>query len=432
MSNALSIATVTAVIKNLLENGLVSDAIAASVGDVLVTALPPDKIQVGSDERAQINLFLYQVTQNRNVDWVSQELRTRHRNSNNHARATNPPLALDLHYLLTAYGAKDFQAEILLGYTLQMLYTSPVIRSEVVKNTLLNASQPGTSGVFSQALAGISVSDLAERIGQIKISPEFLNMEETSKIWSALQTHYRSSATYQASMVLIESDNTDDKSEGFDPMLFEPSIEQVTMPFSESEQKLVVGSTLILRGKRLQGDVTKVRLGNTDKFFVPFDIQSGQVSLLIPADLHAGVQSVQVVHQKMGRTEDANNLVESNVAAFVLHPRITVETRYIASLEGNEGDLRSGKINVKLTPKVSKEQRVILHLNEITNENKSENLKAYSFPVPAPSLDTDTLVIPINNVSCGTYLVRVSVDGAESALYKNKAGVYDSSQVIIS
>lgn len=72
MSNALSTAAVTGVIKYLLENGLVSDAIAASVGDVIVTAIPPDRITVGTDERAQLNLFLYQVTQNRNVDWVSQ------------------------------------------------------------------------------------------------------------------------------------------------------------------------------------------------------------------------------------------------------------------------------------------------------------------------------------------------------------------------
>lgn len=234
MSNALSIATVTAVIKNLLENGLVGDAIAASVGDVLVTALPPDRIQVGNDERAQINLFLYQVTQNRNVDWVSEEFRNRNRSINNNARPTNPPLALDLHYLLTAYGAKDFQAEILLGYAMQMLHVSPVISSEVVKNTLVNASLAVTSSVFAQALAGISVSNLAERIGQIKINSEFLNMEETSKIWSALQTHYRPSATYQASMVLIESDSTDDKSEGFDSMLPEPNIEQVTAPLSST------------------------------------------------------------------------------------------------------------------------------------------------------------------------------------------------------
>lgn len=211
MSNALSIAAVTAVIKNLLENGLVTDAIVGSIGDVLVSALPPDKIEVGKDERAQINLFLYQVTQNRNVDWISPEFRDRHSRigvndkNKNEAQFSNPPLALDLHYLLTAYGSKDFQSEILLGYAMQLLHISPIVKTGAIEAALRNASETATSSVFSQALRGISVSDLARQIGQIKISSEFLNMEDTSKIWSALQTHYRPSATYYASMVLIES-----------------------------------------------------------------------------------------------------------------------------------------------------------------------------------------------------------------------------------
>ncbi|MEM1395452.1 MAG: DUF4255 domain-containing protein [Cyanobacteria bacterium P01_A01_bin.80] len=207
MSNGLSIAAVTAVIKNLLENGLVNDAIVSSIGDVLVSAIPPDKIEVGKDERAQINLFLYQVTQNRNVDWISPEFRDRHSRIgvNNKDEFTNPPLALDLHYLLTVYGSKDFQTEILLGYAMQLLHISPILKTEVIEAALRNASETATSSVFSQALKGISVSDLARQIGQIKISSEFLNMEDTSKIWSALQTHYRASATYYASMVLIES-----------------------------------------------------------------------------------------------------------------------------------------------------------------------------------------------------------------------------------
>ncbi len=113
MSNALSIAAVTAVLKDLLENGLVSDSITASVGDVMVTALPPDLITVGTDERAQLNLFLYQVTQNRNVDWVSQEFRSKNSRINKNPRSTNPPLALDLHYLLTAYGPTSFRPALL-------------------------------------------------------------------------------------------------------------------------------------------------------------------------------------------------------------------------------------------------------------------------------------------------------------------------------
>lgn len=423
MSNALSIATVTAVIKNLLENGLVSDAIASSVGDVLVTALPPDKIQVGSDERAQINLFLYHVTQNRNVDWISQEYRSRYTTSN--TNSINPPLALDLHYVLTAYGAKDFQAEILLGYAMQMLYKLPTITSETIENALKNAAETSTSGVFSQAITGLSVSNLALRVGQMKISPTFLSMEETSRIWSALQTNYRPSATYQVSMVLIQSDSTD-KSEVLDLMLSEPSIQQVTAP-AQAEAHITVGSTLLIRGKRLCGDITKVRLSNIDKLFTPFDVQDMQVSLVVPPDLRAGVQSVQIVHQTVITKEQNknNNLVESNVMAFVLHPKITVETEFIPSLQ--DGDLRSAEISVKFMPKVGKDQRVILQLNQISNHEPV----AYSCLAPAQTEDTDTITIPLKNIKLGDYLVRVKVDGAESALYKNQSGEYDLPRIAI-
>ncbi len=92
---------------------------------------------------------------------------------------------------------------------MQLLHISPIIKSEVIESALKNASETSTSSVFSQALASVSVSDLARQIGQIKVSPEFLSMEDTSKIWSALQTNYRPSATYNASMVLIESGSTD-------------------------------------------------------------------------------------------------------------------------------------------------------------------------------------------------------------------------------
>ncbi|MEH2423245.1 MAG: DUF4255 domain-containing protein [Nostoc sp.] len=421
MSNALSIATVTAVIKNLLENGLVSDAIAASVGDVLVTALPPDKVQVGSDERAQINLFLYHVTQNRNVDWISQEYRSRYTTSN--TNSTNPPLALDLHYVLTAYGPKDFQAEILLGYAMQMLHKLPNITSETIENALKNAAETSTSSVFSQAITGLSVSNLALKVGQMKVSPAFLTMEETSRIWSALQTNYRPSATYQVSMVLIESDSTE-KLEVLDLMLSEPIIEKVTMP-AQVEAHITVGSTLLIQGKQLRGDITKVRLSNIDKLFTPFDVQDTQVSIQVPP-LCVGVQSVQIIHESLVSKEQ-HNLVESNVMPFVLHPKITVETLHTTSLQGNDEDLRSIDISVKFSPKVGKDQRVILQLNRISNNEPV----TYSCLVPTQTEDADAIAIPLQNIKLGEYLVRVKVDGAESLLYKNQSGEYDSPRITI-
>ena len=107
MSNALAIAAVTAVLRDLLNNGLIQHDLAATVGVVNVTSKAPDLITTGKDEPAQLNLFLYHVTPNagwRNVGLPSRDARG--------DRLANPPLGLDLHYLLSAYGAQDFVAEM--------------------------------------------------------------------------------------------------------------------------------------------------------------------------------------------------------------------------------------------------------------------------------------------------------------------------------
>lgn len=433
MSNALAIAAVTAVLKDLLENGLVSDSIATSVGDVIVTALPPDRISVGADERAQLNLFLYQVTQNRNADWVSRE---RHGDAAlggmpgghrppfiGNPRSTNPPLALDLHYVLTVYGAKDFQSELLLGYAMQLLHEMPVLTRDIIYTALKNASTVNT-GVLSQALAAVSISDLADQVGQIKICPEFFNMEETSKLWSALQTHYRPSAAYQVSMVLIESRDSNKPVSPYVVPFRQPIIEQIIGP-AETGNLVVAGSTLVIRGKRLSGDVTRIRLSGTETLLVPQAVQETQISLLLSADLQAGVQGVQVVHLTlMGTTSVPHHSVESNVVAFVLHPTIAVS---VDRVQGSGSDLRSGELAVKFNPKVGKAQRVVLLLNEVS----SGGAAAYSFAVAPRTDDTDLIVIPVKGVKAGTYLVRVQVDGAESPLNLNQTGEYDSPQVTI-
>ncbi len=73
MSNGLAIAAVTAILKNLLENELVKSRAMATLGEIAVTALPLDLVSSSSNDRPQLNLFLYQITQNRNADWIARE-----------------------------------------------------------------------------------------------------------------------------------------------------------------------------------------------------------------------------------------------------------------------------------------------------------------------------------------------------------------------
>ena len=78
----------------MLNNGVVQHDLSSNVGVVKVTSKPPDTINAGPNEAAQLNLYLYQVTPNQGWRNAAQPSRDA-----NGARLTNPPLALDLHYL---------------------------------------------------------------------------------------------------------------------------------------------------------------------------------------------------------------------------------------------------------------------------------------------------------------------------------------------
>ena len=191
MSSALAIASVTAFLKSLLESGLVDEGINASIGgDAMVSALPPDRITTGTDERPQLNLFLHQVTPHTG-------LRPRERSDR---RAL---LGLDLHYLLTAYGAQDFQIEILLGYAAQVMNRTPIVRRDVLRSTLSTLASSDNGGISTPTLQALAGFDLDTQVDQIEVRPQYLNGEELSRIWSTLQARYRPSLAYKVSMVLI-------------------------------------------------------------------------------------------------------------------------------------------------------------------------------------------------------------------------------------
>lgn len=229
MSSALAIASVTGVLKNLLDNRLVEHGIAANLGDVTVTALPPDRVPIGAEERSQLNLFLYRVTPNSSWRLRGAAARNgdggrapaagatsgttgragsrggRGENGSSGSGAGRQPLALDLHYLLTAYGEQDLQAEILLGYGIQLLHETGALTRDTIRSALAVISPNGNAGALPPARAALAASNLADQLEQIEICPEFLSTEETSKLWSTLQARYRPSAAYKVSAVLIEA-----------------------------------------------------------------------------------------------------------------------------------------------------------------------------------------------------------------------------------
>jgi Pvc16 N-terminal domain len=422
MSNVFSIAAVTATIKDLLENGLVSDAIVSSMGDVMVTALPPDRISIEADERPQLNLFLYQVLPNRNADWLSNTADKNYARSILDARNSTPPLALDLFYILTAYGAKDFQAELLLGYAIQLLHKIPVLTSDRIETALNNATKVSASSIFSQTLSAISAAELARNIGAIKISSEFLNIDEMSRLWSLFQTHYRPSTAYRVSMVSIPEHQQLDGSE----TSITPQIDRVT---SIANRSITVNNPLLINGQNLRGEITRIRIGNKDLLLPPADVNPTQIALKIPPHLHAGIQGIQILHSAISTPQQ---LLESNLVAFVLHPEITAT---ITQIQDRDKDLRLVDIAVKFNPKISPAQQIILRLSDSSKPHEI----AYSHPPTSVSVETDSIEFHLTNIRPGTYLVSASVDGADSqpqivgaaSSAENRSGKHPGIEVII-
>src|SRR5438552_12692119 len=161
MAGPFAGAAVTAVLKDLLNDGMANHDLSA-LGHVTVTALPPDRIPVtAADEKSQLNLFMFQVAPN--LGWRNNSLPSR---AVNGERLTNPPLALDLRYLVTAYGKQEFHADALLGFAMHVLHETPVITRAMINSTLRPALPGGVT--LPPGLGMISTSDLSEQIELVK------------------------------------------------------------------------------------------------------------------------------------------------------------------------------------------------------------------------------------------------------------------------
>jgi hypothetical protein len=160
VSNALAIAAVTAILKDKINERIISSKVSDIVGsEVAVSAVSPDLIKTETNGKNQINLFLYQVAPN--SGW--QNLRLPSHDSQGE-RVSNPPLALNLHYLLTAYAKEDMYAEVLIGYAMQFIHEMPVLTREAIRKI-----QKKWSGETDNFLKAMATSNLAEQTELIKL-----------------------------------------------------------------------------------------------------------------------------------------------------------------------------------------------------------------------------------------------------------------------
>lgn len=385
MSNFLAIATVTAALKQVLLLP-VKDAVGGS--DVGFSR--PDAT---SSTTPLVNIYLYQITPN--AAYRNADLPTRRSDG---SLAQRPQAAFDLHYLFTFHGDDSkLEPQRLLGAVTTTLHTQPLLSSD-------NISAAVTSFGF---LAG---SGLDTQIERIRFTPTGLSLEEFSKLWSVFfQVEYNLSAAYQASVVLMESDDTPTPAP---PVLARnlyvvplntPYINQVV---SQDGKPITSSSTILVQGTHLRSANTFLLI--EDQQLTPTVISDTQLTLPIPTTLHVGVKGVQVLQpMDMGTPATTHNGFESNIAPFVLCPTVSSATAVAATPGTN--------VTVNLVPNIGIGQRAVLLLDNVTVTPR----QAYASSAVVSSADASSIVINITNVPSGTYLVRVQVDGAESPLTVN-------------
>jgi hypothetical protein len=391
VSNHLAVATVSAALRSLVDDA--AGSVLAGVATNVDTGRP-DRL-VPPDNEAAISIFLYQVSPN--PHWRNDDLQTR---SGNGTLRQKPQVALDLYYLMTFFGVDNRQhSEVLLGSVASALHTEPIITRDRIENTLI--AQPH-----------LAESDLAAQPELVRFVPVELTLEELSKLWSVFfQTPYRLSVAYKGSVVLISPDEPEPqptlpvaRRNLYVETLEPPRIESLRAD-AGSTAPVVIGGPLVILGRKLRGDDTRVTIGEAEALPAFVSDRELRVDLTegpFPAgSLRAGAVGVRVVHYRlMGTPEVPHVGPTSNLCAVVVHPRIPgVPLAATAAIP-----------NYALTvePVVGTRQAAALLL---TSPAASHVIEAAPRATETASLEFD-----LSGVAPGTYLVRVRIDGAESLL----------------
>jgi hypothetical protein len=362
---------------------------------VPITIAPPD-VQHADVPGQHVNLFLYKIDENASLKNMDLPGRT---SAGAYGR---PPLALDLHYLMTAYGDNEedhVAAQEILGDAMRVLHDNGVVLGVVLDPVL------------------------RDEFENVKLYLEPLSLEELSKIWSALTLPMRLSSCYRVTVVQIESRNP----RKYPRLVGElpaagPRVKALPVPAMriesisvnragdppESERVIAyarVGDRLIVRGSGFPREGLSVFLGVVDATAQLVNVDDkdhpelDRVDVTIPDDaaLQPGPIPLRLqLSVSLGDPEVPHLGIPSNIAVFVLVPGI-------AALNPNLGvNPRTLEINGTRLFHPAGESLAVVGTGIIRSPQYGVSTpQKIRFDLPAA-------------FGAGQYPVRVRVNGAES------------------
>jgi hypothetical protein len=412
LSTDLGIAGVTRTLRNLL--GTVASADYSGLPDdtrpsaeIEITTLPLDRVRNDDSSRNRLNLFLYQAEPSaayRNMDPPDQ-IRS--------GETGRPMLALNLYYILTAYGEGDSElvAHVLLGAAMRLFHDHPVLSREELRDALQD-------------------SELGAQFERIRITPQPTSLDEISKLWTGFQSEYRLSSAYHVSVVLIESrrpsrvplpvlkrgagdrgpvavatvgPTLSEIKEIFDPLL------PVRAPHGKPSAEL--GDVIVLHGSNLAGESVTARFWNMH-LDEPLELallperSSSEARVALPkaddpgvtAQWQPGFYTIDLLVKRPHLPAWATNRL-----AFALSP--TLESINPASQAAGSQPF---DLTATCRPQVLRDQqRVTLLLGD--REFSPIRLSHGTAPESATKV-----VFSIDGMLEGTHVVRLRIDGADS------------------
>lgn len=396
MSNYLAVGGVSAVLRSLLTSALTNGGPTSILGSLPgITATSPDLVPVGPDEQARVNIFMYYASYNpalRNMGLPS-------RNAHG-VPIGNPPLALNLHYLVTAYGNNQFDPEILLGWAMTVLHDTPVVSRETIADALddLLHNPVTPEGTL------INGSMLADQIEHIRITPETLSTEEIYRLWTAFQTNYRPTTSYQISVAVIQGT----RQYAANPPVQRRSVLVLPMQSpvidSVTPNPIAAGAMLTVQGRNFLGDAPGSTLVSFDGApgIAPASVQDKALRVVLPTSLLAGTRSLRVQTTVTYATSTTPHPgFSSSPMPFQLVPTITGVSP-IPVPPGSE-------ITITLTPDVGSMQQAVLYIGDTA-------IPIDQRPSSGPAT-SGTLTFPVpGDLATGAYPLRIEIDGAQSKL----------------
>jgi hypothetical protein len=323
---------------------------------------------------------------------------------------------------VTAYAQADLHAEILLGYAMHLLHERPWLDRATIRRSL--SLSPLPASILPDAFRDPADAGLADQAEGLKISLASLDSEELSRLWSAMQTHYRPSAAYQVSVLLIEAHRPVSAplpvlSRGpVDPVSrrdagvavtasLEPPYPTVHQVLPQHEQPAArLGEPLRLRGHHLDGSQIRVRfahplLAQPHEVAVADNADPHELTVPLPGDAQArrdwpaGVWALSVSLRSPGDPVARRGPVAPMLLAPVPNLPPTAVQR------GGDGSVR---VDLVVSPRIRAGQTIQLGLGtvEVTGV------------LPANPDDPIRFVFP--PLSAGVHRIRVRVDGVESIL----------------